>query len=69
MKKFEYKTEKIYLKSGWFSGKVKVNEFNLDSLLNDFGSRGWELVSYSPLANEFGRTSYLLFVFKREIEN
>lgn len=67
MDKFEYKTEEFELKKRLF-GSAEINTKKLDDLMNKFGADGWELVSYTPVAEIYGRSDSLLLVFKREIE-
>ncbi|MHB1455003.1 MAG: zinc-ribbon domain-containing protein [Saccharofermentanales bacterium] len=54
---------------------TKKNEKGLDAcdIISEFGTKGWELVSVTPISNgtydnTSGTTSELLFVFKRPIE-
>jgi len=65
MKKFEYKTQVIDTKG--FSGG-KIDEEELDSILNAMGRQGWELVRTETTSLTQGATRCILFVFKREAE-
>ncbi|UUV22106.1 DUF4177 domain-containing protein [Paenimyroides aestuarii] len=63
MKRFEYKTIEIKPKGTW-SWKFDIVE--IDKILNDMGSQGWELVTKESL--DTGGTSYSFHLtFKREI--
>ncbi len=57
-KKWEYKTEKMYLTTGYF-GEPVLNEM----LLNLNGESGWELASVIS-----GDNMSLICIFKREKE-
>ena len=65
MKKFEYRTEQFDL-GGFVGPKIERSKF--DSLINGIGAEGWELVSCSPIAISYGRSRFLLLVFKKEVE-
>lgn len=42
----------------------------LDKVINDAAAKGWELVTYTALANSwtgYGRTTEILMTFRREI--
>ena len=41
---------------------------NCISELNVLGKEGWELVQALPTARAFGRTDYVTFIFKREVQ-
>lgn len=44
---------------------TKFDEGAFDSKLNEYGSRGWELVSVVDLNQSDGSTCFVLAVFKR----
>lgn len=64
MKQFEYHSIVIDVR-GLFGGKNRYEEF--DHTFNALGREGWELVNTMPSARAYGRTRYVVCVFKREI--
>lgn len=64
MKKFEYKTITMDAE-GIFGGKI--NNEKLEKELNRLGSEGWELVSTVTSSVTYGKTAYIVSVFKREL--
>ena len=65
MERWEYTTVKMEAE-GWFGGVV--NTAKLDSLLNDLGQQGWNLISvFDTNMAGGGITREVLAVFKRGI--
>jgi hypothetical protein len=62
MKRFEYKTVKIEPKGFW---GTKLDENEIDKILNELGRQGWELVSMQDLAIS-GSSWTFHYTFKRE---
>lgn len=62
MSQWEYKTVK--LETGGFLGG-KVNEYELQSTLNDLGFEGWELVSSFDTSMSQGSSREIILIFKR----
>ncbi|WP_322905859.1 DUF4177 domain-containing protein [Paenibacillus campi] len=62
MIQWEYKTVK--LATGGFLGG-KVDEHELESVLNNLGFEGWELVSSFDTAMTQGSSRDIILVFKR----
>ena len=60
--KYEYKTLS-YDAGGVFGGKVKNTEF--EAMLNRLGAEGWELVNCFASNVAYGKTAYIVSVFKR----
>ena len=60
--KWEYKTAPLKT-TGWIKSEMDMAE--IDSKLNEFGSEGWELTGVAPLAGEGGKTTEVVFLFKR----
>ena len=63
--KYEYRSLTIQAE-GVLGGKVDNQEF--DDKLNKFGAEGWELVNTFATNVTYGKTAYIVSVFKREIE-
>ncbi|MEE8145822.1 MAG: DUF4177 domain-containing protein [Kiloniellales bacterium] len=59
---WEYKTAKLKLR-GFLGGKI--DQSNLDNLLEEAGNQGWELVSIVATNLYQGRTQDAALVFKR----
>lgn len=59
---WEYRTLKLKLR-GLLGGKIDQNE--LDGILNELGRDGWELVTVFATALYQGRTQDAAMVFKR----
>ena len=64
MKKFEYKTIEVKPKGTWSS---KFDIVEIDKILNDMGSQGWELFSMEDRNIGYGTTGCFYYTFKREI--
>lgn len=62
---WEYKTIKIGA-TGFMGGKVDENE--LDTLMNTLGSQGWELSAAMDTNSYQGQTRDVLLIFKRPKE-
>jgi len=62
MEKWEYKTIKFQT-GGFFGGKLDANEF--ESMLNNMGEQGWELVSCFDTSQSQGASRDVVTVFKR----
>ena len=60
--KYEYKTIS-YDAGGIFGGKV--NESDFEAMLNRLGAEGWELVNCLASNVTYGKTAYIVAVFKR----
>ncbi|SMF92437.1 protein of unknown function [Paenibacillus uliginis N3/975] len=63
MVQWEYRTVK-YQTGGFLGGKV--NEEELDELLNKHGYEGWELVSCFDTSQTQGQSRDVVMVFKRQ---
>lgn len=63
--KWEYKTIKIGA-TGFMGGKVDENE--LDTLMNTLGSQGWELTTAFDTNQAYGQTRDIVAIFKRPKE-
>ena len=64
MKRFEYHIFKLET-SGWFSSG-KVDTTIIDQRINEFGGKGWELVSAFDTSRHEGATQDVIMIFKRE---
>ncbi|KKO52632.1 DUF4177 domain-containing protein [Paenibacillus sp. DMB20] len=62
MDQWEYKTVK-YQTGGFLGGKV--NEDELNELLNSYGYEGWELVSCFDTSQNQGQSRDVIAIFKR----
>lgn len=63
MQKWEYKTVKVETK-GFLGGIVDTNA--LDTLLNQYGQQGWNLISVFDTNLYQGASREIVAVFKRE---
>lgn len=63
--KWEYKT--IKLKTKGFSGG-NFDESELDEMMNELGSDGWELVAGFDTSKGTGETRDVVIIFKRQID-
>jgi hypothetical protein len=63
MEKWEYKTL-VFETGGWVS-RGKLDESEIESALNRWGSSGWEAVSVTPVSDGNIGTRRLLVLFKR----
>lgn len=63
MVQWEYKTVK-YQTGGFLGGKV--NQADMDELLNQHGYEGWELVSCFDTSQGQGQSRDIIMVFKRQ---
>lgn len=63
MNQWEYRTVK-YQTGGFLGGKV--NEVELDELLNSYGYEGWELVSCFDTSQSQGQSRDVIMIFKRQ---
>lgn len=63
--KYEYKTLTTQAE-GLFGGKVNDQEF--EATLNQLGAEGWELVNSLASAVSYGKTGYIISIFKRAIQ-
>ncbi len=64
--KWKYKTIKFAPK-GWFTGG-RVDERQLDDLMNELGQDGWELVSGFNVTQAYGSSKSIVFIFKKIVE-
>ena len=62
--KWEYKTIKLKAK-GFFGGDFDARE--LDNMMNEYGSMGWELVNGFDTNTSYGQTRDVVIIFKRQI--
>ncbi|MFB2898481.1 DUF4177 domain-containing protein [Aerosakkonemataceae cyanobacterium BLCC-F50] len=62
---WEYKTIKFFVQGPFAPGKI--NEKQLENTLNEFGARGWELVTILPGTNSGGGLWDFVAVLKREV--
>lgn len=65
MGEWEYRTIKFYAKRTFGGGKI--DEIELENVLNEFGARGWELVTILPATVGNGELWDFVAVLKREI--
>ncbi|WP_447640740.1 MULTISPECIES: DUF4177 domain-containing protein [Chitinophagaceae] len=65
MKKFEYKTVKIREDAKIFHSEYDLKE--MERMLNQLGSEGWELVSNIVQTDIMGSATGAVLVFKREV--
>lgn len=65
MDKFEYKTV-ILDAENILSEKVDKSAFQNE--LNELGSQGWELINSFPSAHHYGKTKFIISIFKRKIQ-
>lgn len=63
---WEYKTIKLGA-TGILGGKVNENE--LDTMMNRLGMQGWELAAALDTNKDFGDTKDVVVIFKRPVEN
>jgi len=63
--KYEYKTLTLQA-DGLFGGKVDNHDF--EEQLNQLGAEGWELVNSLASAVTYGKTAYIISIFKRSIQ-
>jgi len=63
--KWEYKTLKLRA-TGLLGGKV--DESQLDAMMNDLGCDGWELVAAFDTSEAYGSTRDVVAIFKRPTE-
>jgi hypothetical protein len=63
--KWEYKTVKLKAK-GLLGGKV--DEAQLDAMMNDLGRDGWELAAAFDTNEAYGSTRDVVVIFKRPKE-
>lgn len=66
MEQWEYKSVKFET-TGFSGGILDLADF--DSLLNQYGRDGWELVSPFTTNQSYGSTRYVIAVFKRKKYN
>jgi len=64
MSGWEYRTVKLDA-TGFLGGKV--DETELDRLLNDLGREGWDLVTAMDTNTGQGATRHVLYTFKRPL--
>jgi hypothetical protein len=64
---WEYKTVNFDTKGSW--ARVDFNKLKFDTMLEENGQDGWELVSTTSLHEVQGRTSELIVVFKRPVRS
>lgn len=62
MTRWEYQTVKLKV-AGFFGGKIE--EAEVDTLLNAAGRDGWELAATESVSVAQGATSCVLLMFKR----
>lgn len=61
---WEYKTLE-FSTTGFSGGKLDINSFN--SILNEHGRNGWELVSCFDTNQSYGASRSVIAVFKRSL--
>ena len=59
---WEYKTIKLAA-TGLVGGKI--NELQLDQIMNDLGQQGWELAAALDTSEAYGNTKDVVVIFKR----
>jgi hypothetical protein len=62
--KWEYKTIKLKTRGIWGGN---FDESELDNMMNEYGSEGWELVAGFDTSTGTGETSDVVIIFKRQI--
>jgi hypothetical protein len=62
---WEYKTIKFFAQGTFDAGKIDERE--LEAVLNEAGARGWELVSILPGTGADGELWDFVAVLKREV--
>ena len=62
---WEYYTHKVEVE-GFMGGHVDVAK--IDKQLNELGREGWELVAAEDTNSFEGSSRYVLFIFKRMVE-
>ena len=67
MGEWEYKTIKFFARGIGQLGTGKINEVELEDVLNELGARGWELVTILPGTNREGELWDFVAVLKREV--
>lgn len=65
MYQWEYRTIKFYAQGSVQAGRI--NDVELESTLNEFGARGWELVTILPGTRDNGELWDFVAVLKREV--
>lgn len=63
--KWEYKTVIINI-AGFFRNKVSPDQ--IEDCCNQLGKEGWELVTNSAHAVNYGETKNFILIFKRPLE-
>ena len=63
--KWEYKTIKLRT-TGFMSGKF--DEAQLDGMMNELGSVGWELTASFDTNERYGNTKDIVVIFKRLVQ-
>lgn len=67
MYRWEYRTIKFFAQGTFDAGKI--NDVELESVLNEFGARGWELVTILPGTRMEGELWDFVAVLKREVNS
>jgi hypothetical protein len=65
MDRYEYKVQ-YFDSKGWIYSNVNVWE--IEASMNELGRHGWELTDSVTCAESYGRTQFIMLVFKRKIE-
>lgn len=64
---FIYKTEILTVSTKWFSDKANERDISeLDELLNEHASSGWELVTYSYMATSIQIKGAFVITFRKQ---
>ena len=64
---FEYKTEILKTGVKWFSDKANEADVSeLDELINERASEGWELVTYSYMSTSLQTRGATLITFRKQ---
>ncbi len=62
-----YKTEILKISTKWFSDKANAEDvLELDKLLNERASEGWELVTYDYMATSSQIRGAFVVTFRKE---
>ena len=66
---FQYRSEILVVSTKWFSDKANESDANeLDALLNQRASEGWELVTYDYMATSTQVKGAFIITFRQEIQ-
>ncbi len=65
---FQYRSEILVVSTKWFSDKANESDANeLDALLNQRASEGWELVTYDYMATSLQVKGAFIVTFRKKV--